>query len=574
MDGTSCPETIAKLLVQRGIEDPGEAKLFFHPSEEQLHDPFLMRDMDKAIARIESALGEGERIMVYGDYDVDGSTSVALMYSFLNKLTDAVQFYIPDRYAEGYGVSTVGIDKAKQDDVTLIITLDCGIRAVDQVNYAKDLGIDMIICDHHTPGAVLPGAVAVLDPKRPDCAYPYKELCGCGIGFKLITALAGNMDMPTEALTEYLDLVALAIGCDIVPLTGENRVLCNLGLERINTQPRRGFRTLVELANTRKEKLSITDLVFMIGPRINAAGRIEHAHQAVELMLANDQNAARSIGLKIDHNNALRKDLDSEITDEALRMLEETPGHETKLSTVLFKADWHKGVIGIVASRVIEHHYKPTIILAENKGMATGSARSVKGYNVYEAIDACSDLLERFGGHKYAAGLTMKVENIEPFRTRFEAYVKQTMPAELRLPEVSIDMALSIGQISHRFVNIIDAMAPFGPQNMRPTFMSAGVVAADVQLVGSDHLKFSVRDANANEFVSAIAFKQGPMKDVIANGQPFSILYVVEINEWRGQRNIQLNVKDIKPGVVELEVARTVEEGVVDERTIGVANKP
>lgn len=550
-----CPETVARLLVQRGITDPENAAEFFRPSIDQLHDPFLMKDMGKAVGRIERALGEGQRIMVYGDYDVDGTTSVSMMYSFLSRLTDNVQFYIPDRYAEGYGVSTAGIDKAHKDGVALIITLDCGIKAIDKVAYAKEKGIDMIICDHHTPGEHLPDAVAVLDPKRADCEYPYKELCGCGVGFKLISAFGERCEIPFEELEDLLDLVAVAIACDIVALTGENRVLTYLGLERINTNPRLGFQTMIELSGTRKTELSITDLVFMIGPRINAAGRIQHAHQAVELLLATDVNEAQAKGLKIDHNNALRKDLDSEITDEALRIVEGMPDQEERYSNVLFKADWHKGVIGIVASRVIEHHYKPTIILAENKGMATGSARSVKGYNVYDAIDACRDLLEQFGGHKYAAGLTMKVENIDAFRIRFEEAVRKTMPEDLRIPQVGVDMVIDVDEINDRFIRIIDAMAPFGPQNMRPVFLLKGVLASDVRLVGEDHLKFAVRNADSAKYLQAIAFRQAEMRNVIESGEPFSLLCVIEFNDWNGRRSIQLNVKDIKAGIVDLKEA-------------------
>lgn len=550
---SKCPRIVAELLVQRGIDTPEKASDFFHPSTDHLHDPFLMKDMDRAVARVERALGEGERIMVYGDYDVDGSTSVAMMYSFLNRFTDRVQFYIPDRYEEGYGLSEKGIEKAEADGVKLIITLDCGIKANDKVDYAKKLGIDVIICDHHTPGDELPDAHAVLDPKRSDCSYPYKELCGCGVGFKLISAFASKCDIPFEELEELLDLVAVAIACDIVPLTGENRVLATLGIQRINTQPRLGFKTMIELAAVKKAELNITDLVFMIGPRINAAGRMQHAHQAVELLLATSHEESRSIGLKIDHNNAERKDLDAEITEEAIRMVESMPDQSERYSNVLFKPDWHKGVIGIVASRVIESYYKPTIILAEKDGLATGSARSVKGYNVYDAIAACGHLLERFGGHKYAAGLTMKADRVDEFREMFELEVRRTMSEELRTPSLAVNLAVNVDDIDERFIRILEAMAPFGPQNMRPVFMLQGVIANDIRPVGEDHLKFAVRDPSSSRYMQAIAFRQRDKKHIVEQGQPFSMLCVAEFNEWNGRKSMQLNVKDIKAGVIELD---------------------
>jgi single-stranded-DNA-specific exonuclease len=546
-----CPSVAAHLLAQRGILRPDEASAYFRPNLGQLHDPFLMQDMDKAVERIERALGEGERIMVYGDYDVDGTTAVALMYSFLLRFTGNIIFYIPDRYAEGYGISTQGIDKAAAEGVGLIIALDCGIKSVDKVAYAAEKGIDFIICDHHRPGDELPAAVAVLDPKRDDCPYPYKELSGCGIGFKLIQGLAKHNDIPFTDLEASLDLVAVSTACDIVPITGENRTLAHFGLKRLNDDPRPGFKAMLAMANV-KRRLNITDLVFVLGPRINAAGRIEHGKQAVELLLSHELAQAEQMGLRIDRNNVVRQDLDKEITRHALELLENTPEIRDAWSTVVFHPEWHKGVIGIVASRLIESYYRPTVVLTESNGKATGSARSVKGFDVYEAINACSDLLDQFGGHMYAAGLTMPVHNVPAFRERFERFAREHMTDEMRIPEEEVDIEVPLAEINDRLLYIVEHMAPYGPCNMRPVFLTRGVVdAGSARIVGEDHLKLSIAassDPKARRF-DAIAFKQGRWFEHIKRGDPFSILYTIESNEWQGRLTLQLNIKDIKAGV-------------------------
>lgn len=566
-----CTPALATLLAQRGIRTPEEAREFYRPSLHHLHDPFRMKDMDKAVERIEQALREKEMIMVYGDYDVDGTTSVALVYSVLSRLTGAIMHYIPDRYAEGYGVSRQGIDRAAERGVKLIIALDCGVKAVDKVAYAKDKGIDFIICDHHLPGDELPAAVAVLDPKRADCPYPYKELSGCGIGFKLMQAFAQHNDMPFSELEGLLDLVAVSIACDIVPVDGENRTLAYFGLKQLNNGRKRpGIQALLDLSTGRKspttatKPLTITDLVFVLGPRINAAGRIEHGQQAVELLLAKTSAEAENIAKRVDGNNATRQGLDKSITEQALGMFETDDFLKDAWSSVVFNKDWHKGVVGIVASRLIEQHYRPTIVLTESNGKVAGSARSVKGFNVYEAISSCAGLLEQYGGHMYAAGLTMKPENVEAFRLQFEAVVRETMPPELRIPEEEVDLEICLADIRTPFVRGIEAMAPFGPANMKPVFLTRGVVAKEPRTIGSNggHLKFRVTDPeNTKVQLDAIAFRQGDKLELVRSGQPFSLLYSIEENHF-GQTTLQLNVKDIKAGVehvVEAEGATTPE---------------
>lgn len=544
-----CPAPVATLLAQRGIRTAEEASRFFRPSLEQLHDPFLMRDMQEAVERIEQALGNNERIMVYGDYDVDGTTAVALMYGFLSRFTGNLTFYIPDRYSEGYGISFKGVEHAHADDVRLIIALDCGIKALDKVQRARELGIDMIICDHHRPGAQLPEAVAVLDPKRDDCPYPCKELSGCGIGFKLVQGLAQRNGIAFQDIEPLLDLVAVSTACDIVPVTGENRILTHFGLKRLNDMPRPGFRVMMDMANV-KRRMTVTDLVFTLGPRINAAGRIEHGRQAVELLLARDSGEAAQMGLRVDMNNTQRQELDKAITAQALQAVEDDAFLSRSWSTVVYDAQWHKGVIGIVASRLIERHYRPTVVLTESNGMATGSARSVKGFDVYEAIHACSDLLEQFGGHMYAAGLTMPLDNVEAFRLRFEEVVRSTLPEALRTPEEEVDLELDLSEVNDRLVNIVEHMAPFGPGNMKPVFLLRGLVArGEVRIVGEDHLKFSIAGTGASERrFDCIAFRQSQHYHLVSTGQPFSMLATAEFNEWQGRRSIQFNVKDIKPG--------------------------
>lgn len=548
-----CPEPIARLLAQRGIDTPEVASQYFRPSLDQLHDPFLMQDMQVAVERIERALGDNERIMVYGDYDVDGTTAVALMYSFLLRFTGNILFYIPDRYAEGYGISFAGIDKAKQEGVTLIIALDCGIKANDKVDHANELGVDMIICDHHRPGDTLPAALAVLDPKRDDCSYPYKELSGCGIGFKLIQAVASRNGIGMNELEPFLDLVAVSTACDIVPVDGENRILAHYGLKRLNDAPRPGFQAMLAMANVKK-RLCVTDLVFALGPRINAAGRIEHGRQAVELLLSHDLKQAEQIGLRVDGHNTHRQELDKDMTREALDVIAGDAKKREAWSTVLFRGTWHKGVIGIVASRLIEQYYRPTIVLTESNGKAVGSARSVRGFDVYEAISSCSDLLDQFGGHMYAAGLTMPMENVEAFTARFEEVVRATLDPACRIPVEDVDMEIPLQDINDRLVRVLRHMAPFGPANMRPVFLTRGVVdTGSARIVGVDHLKLSVKPAQGGgPGFDAIAFKQAHHFELIKSGAPFSLLYVVEENEWQGRRSIQLNIKDIKPGIAGL----------------------
>lgn len=561
-----CPHTAARILVQRGIGDPAEASVFFRPSLDQLHDPFLMAGMEQAVERIQRALGDGERIMVYGDYDVDGTTAVALVYSFLQDLTPNITFYIPDRYAEGYGVSIAGIDHAKKEGVGLIIALDCGIKANDKVDYANGLGIDFIICDHHRPGDVLPAAVAVLDPKRNDCPYPYKELSGCGIGFKLVQAFASRNNVPFADLEPLLDLVAVSTACDIVPVDGENRVLAHFGLKYINERPRPGIKAMLDLANVKK-RLCITDLVFSLGPRINAAGRIEHGKLAVELLLSSNEGEAQQIGLRVDSNNSHRQELDKDITRAAMEQVVTHPDVRDAWSTVVFNPEWHKGVIGIVASRLIEKHYRPTVVLTESNGKAVGSARSVKGFDVYEAINACSDLLEQFGGHMYAAGLTMPLENVPMFRKRFEEVVRNSILPAQQQPEEEVDLELGLADVTDRLVGILRHMAPYGPGNMRPVFLTRGVVdTGQMRVLGESHLRMVIADPrDPLRTFNAIAFKQVQHEEMIRSGKPFSILYTVEENEWKGRTTVQLNIRDIKAGVSGLLVSdghRTLQEGI------------
>lgn len=545
-----CPLLAARLLVQRGITDPDTASAFFRPTLDGLHDPFLMTGMQQAVERIERAIGAKEHIMVYGDYDVDGTTAVALVHSFLERYYAKVMFYIPDRYAEGYGVSTQGIDYAESEGVSLIIALDCGIKALDKVAYAKERGIDFIICDHHRPGAQLPDAVAVLDPKRDDCPYPYKELSGCGIGFKLVQALAQRNNIPFTKLEPLLDLVAVSTACDIVPVNGENRILAKAGLDRLNTNPRPGLRGIMDMAGV-KRRLGVSDLVFSIGPRINAAGRVEHGRQAVELLLAHDARLAASIGARVDGNNVQRQELDKDITCEALEQIATDPALHDSWSTVVFSPGWHKGVIGIVASRLIERHYRPTVVLAESNGKAVGSARSVKGFDVYVAIEACSDLLEQFGGHMYAAGLTMPLENVALFRSRFDEVVRATLDPALRVPEEEVDLELSLDRIGSSFVRNVQRMAPFGPGNMNPVLLTRGVVdTGNARIVGQDHLKMSLRMAGAQgPIFDAIGFRLGSHFERVKSGEPFSVIYTLEENEWNGRRTLQLNIKDLKSEV-------------------------
>lgn len=543
-------ERIAALLGQRGISTFDEAKEFFRPKLEELHDPFLMKGMDKAVARIEAAIAQKENILIFGDYDVDGTTAVAFTYSFFSKIHDRIDYYIPDRYKEGYGVSTAGIDYAADNDIKLIIALDCGIRSMDKVQYAKEKGIDFIICDHHLPGDELPDAVAILDPKQADCEYPYKELCGCGIGFKLAQAYSIKNGLGTDLLYDKLELTAVSIAADIVPITGENRVLAYYGLQKLNEAPCVGIQAILGVNKVTKE-LAISDVVFIIAPRINAAGRIDHGRKAVELLLTEDAGLATDIAKRINEDNLVRRGLDEQITQHALELIEKDAFYAESRSTVVFHQEWHKGVIGIVASRLIERHYKPTIVLGEADGYVTGSARSVKGFDVYQAIEMCSDLLEQFGGHKYAAGLKMKPENVEAFRQKFEQVVAASIEEHHLVPIVEIDSAIDFEEITPKFLRILNQFAPFGPGNMKPVFIARNVVDRGfAKIVGNDHLKLDVYpEDRPNLHFAAIAFGQGDHFAVVSRRTPMDICFTIEENEWNGNKTIQLNIKDMRPSV-------------------------
>jgi single-stranded-DNA-specific exonuclease len=539
-------EIISALLLQRGISTFEEAKKFFRPSLDDLHDPFLMKDMDKAVDRIEAALQRNEKILVYGDYDVDGTTAVALMYTFLRSLGADCGYYIPDRYSEGYGVSFEGVRFAAENNFTLIIALDCGIKAVDKVAFAAEKGVDFIICDHHRPGENLPAAVAVLDPKRDDCSYPFDELCGCGIGFKLAQAINAKRGQPIAAIEHLLDLVAVASAADIVPLTGENRVLATFGLKRINTAPRLGLKVMLQMANI-KRKVSISDIVFIFAPRINAAGRIEHGKMAVQLLASTDEAAAVAAAEMVNRNNTDRRDLDKTITTQALEMLALT-AHQPRKSTVVFHPEWHKGVVGIVASRLIEKYYRPTIVLTEANGKVTGSARSVKDFDIYEAIEACSDLLVQFGGHKYAAGLTMEPANVPAFQEKFEQVVSSVIKDHQLIPEISIDADLPFEKIDGKLINVLQQFAPFGPGNMNPVFRAKRVCDRGwAKIVGENHLKLDLIEPHLpNRIFPAIAFGHGTFLSQLANKNECDVCYSIEENSWNGMVTLQLNIKDIR----------------------------
>jgi single-stranded-DNA-specific exonuclease len=545
-------ESLANLMAQRNISTAEEANSFFNPSLDYLHDPFLMKDMNVAVDRISTAIKKNERILVYGDYDVDGTTAVALMYSFLKDQYSNVEYYIPDRYKEGYGVSFLGLDFAYQNNCKVVITLDCGIKAVEKVKYARTKGLDVIICDHHYPGDEIPKALAVLDPKQPSCSYPYKELSGCGVGFKLIHAYSRVHGIPFSEISHYLDLVAVSIASDIVPLTGENRVMAYFGLKRLNESPRTGLKEIIRESEVTKA-LTIEDVVFKIGPRINAAGRMETGSKAVDLLVSSDSRLATGISKEINNFNLERRSIDRIITTEAMRMIAEDQRTVNSRTTVLYNPTWKKGVIGIVASRLIETYYRPTVILTESNGFATGSARSVQGYDLYQAIEACSDLLESFGGHMFAAGLTLKKENIRPFMDRFEQYVNSTITEEQLVPRIFIDMELSFSEINEEFFRIMSQFQPFGPENMSPVFVSRNVFdTGSGRMVGSsgEHLKLDLcQESTGQKSFSAIAFSQANHFEYIKGGNPFDICYSLEMNEFRGNRNLQLNVRDIKTPV-------------------------
>ncbi len=553
---------LARLLYRRNLKTEADLKQFFNPSTDDLHDPFLMKDMDKAVARIKLALEREERIMVFGDYDVDGTTSTTLVYKFLSRWYDNLEYYIPDRYAEGYGISFKGIDTAKENGVTLIIALDCGIKAVDKVLYATEKGIDFIICDHHLAGDVIPSASAVLDPKQPDCPYPYKELSGCGVGFKLMQALCRSFHWEEADLFQMLDLVAVSIGSDIVPITDENRILMHFGLQQINTNPSPGMRALLNIAGFKPDAnghflLKVDRLVFGIGPRINAAGRIGHGAGAVRLLVADSQELAEELASKIDLQNGERKELDKIITQEALNKIAASEELREAYSTVLYQSDWHKGVIGIVASRCIEKHHRPTIILTESDGKLTGSGRSVHGFDLYTAIEACSEHLIQFGGHYHAAGLTMKKEKFEDFAQAFEEQVRQKMTKDDLVPRLVIDAELPLVQISQTLLKQVQRMGPFGPQNMNPMFAALSVRDSGQSRLlenkngGPAHIKFSVThpDLVYNDkpyALEGIGFGMGDHWPLVSSGQPFDIAFHIEENDFRDKKTLQLMVKEIR----------------------------
>ncbi|MFZ9502963.1 MAG: single-stranded-DNA-specific exonuclease RecJ [Cyclobacteriaceae bacterium] len=539
---------LASILLKRGIFNLESAKNFFRPDLSMLHDPFLMKDMDKAVDRLKQAIDLRQRILVFGDYDVDGTTSVALVYGYLQSLEADCLYYIPDRNKEGYGVSEAGIDWAIQQKVNLIITVDLGIKSSGMVEKASRAGIDFIICDHHLPDEHIPSARAVLDPKQSDCLYPYKELSGCGIGFKLLQGFAQKYGQEQQ-LFSYLDLVAVSISSDIVPLTGENRVLTFFGLKQLNENPRPGLKALIEKSGVARA-LDVSSIVFTLGPRFNAAGRVAHANGAVELLLSNDLETAREHAGKVDISNLERRGLDLSITEEALSIISTDPTFEQKKSTVLFRETWHKGVIGIVASRVLDKHYRPTVILTLSDGKITGSARSVEGFDLYAALDQCKDLLEKFGGHRYAAGLTMPLENLALFRQRFEDAVARSITLEMLTPAITIDAVLSLDQISWSFYKVTEQMAPFGPQNLRPVFETRNLKSFGIpSLLKERHLKFKVQ-SNANQrLMDAICFDRPDLFELVSSGQPFNMVYTVEENTFNDVTSLQIRVRDIQPAI-------------------------
>lgn len=566
-DALGIDEILASLLVQRGITTFDEAKDFFRPSLSHLHDPFLMKDMDKAVDRLQLAMQNGEKVLIYGDYDVDGTTAVALIYTYLKNLINKkkIEFYIPDRYEEGYGISYKGIDYAAENGFGLVIVLDCGIKAVEKIEYANEKGVDFIICDHHRPGDEIPNAVAVLDSKRVDCQYPYKELSGCGVGFKLVTALSMRLGRPIEEVYALMDYVAVSIAADIVPITGENRVLAYFGLKLLNRRPRPGIEAVLRHANIRRRdevqnaevesqnvlerEMTISDLVFLIGPRINAAGRLEKASDSVRLLIATNYEHAEKLASSINDLNAKRREFDNAITEEALAMIEADEKMRLAKSTVIFNENWHKGVIGIVASRLTDSYYRPTIVLTRSGNLITGSARSIKNFDIYDAIDDCSDLLEHFGGHKYAAGLSLKPENLPAFAERFEKYVSEHLENEELVPELNVDIRINFSDITPKFVRILKQFAPFGPGNLSPVFLSDNVVDTGYsRAVGNHkHLKLTVMQKdNPDDTFAGIAFQKGDLFDRIHEKEPFSMCYYVEENFWLGKTTLQLNVKDIK----------------------------
>ena len=538
-------EIIATLLVQRGVETFEQAKTFFRPTLADLHNPYLMKDMDKAVARIETAIFNNENILVFGDYDVDGTTAVSLVSSYLRSYYPNVATYIPDRYAEGYGISFMGIDYAEDNDISLIIALDCGIKSMEHVAYAKAKNIDFIICDHHRPGDILPEAVAVLDPKRADCSYPYDELCGCGVGFKLVQALAENRNQTIEDLIGYLDLVATAIAADIVPITGENRVLAKFGLEVINSNPRPGIKALIQ--QVKKKVLTITDVVFIVAPRINAAGRIKHGNEAVALLTEYDLEQAEQFAAEIEQHNSDRKEIDKQITKEALLQIEEN-NEQTRFSTVVYQENWHKGVIGIVASRLVENYYRPTIVFTKSGEKLAASARSVKGFDIYNALEACAEHLDQFGGHMYAAGMTLSEENYENFKNAFENEVSKTIHPDVLTPEILYDAEIELSEINPKLIRVLKQFEPFGPENMTPLFLAKGLKDSGfAKTLGAEdeHLKTYVKQGHSDSF-GAIGFGLGKKLDEVIHKKKFDAIFSLEENEWKDTVTLQLQFRDIQ----------------------------
>ena len=541
---------LAELLVQRGVETFQEARAFFRPSLEDLHDPFLMKDMDKAVERLHEAIIKGQKILVYGDYDVDGTTAVALVYSFVRRFTKRVEYYIPDRYDEGYGVSYKGLDWASDNGIDLLITLDCGIKAIEKVEYARSKGIDVIICDHHLPENELPGAVAVLDPKREDCHYPFDDLCGCGVGFKFVQGYSIKYGIDFETLEPLLDLQVVSIASDLVSMVGENRVLAHFGLKRLNENPRKGLLAMLSLAKLEPGHVTIDDIVFKIGPRINAAGRMESGRLAVELLTAMDDRSAFQIGEKINDNNNERKNIDREITQEALQMVASGTALETENVTIVYNPTWNKGVVGIVASRLVEAYYKPTVVLTKSNGFITGSARSVAGFDLYASIESCADLLENFGGHVYAAGLTMKEENLEEFCKRMNQFVSGNITKQELTPVVDIDARLDFSQITPKFFRILKQFQPFGPGNANPVFLTDDVYdAGNGRKVGAGgvHLKLDLmQESQPYRQIPAIGFNMAEFYDHIKAGNPIDVCYSIVENFYRGSSTLQLRLKDMR----------------------------
>ena len=542
-------KVIAKILIQRGITTYREARNFFRPKLEHLHDPFLMKDMDIAIDRLDKAFVNKEKIMIYGDYDVDGTTAISLIYLFLTKYYIDIDYYVPNRYNEGYGISEIGIDYAKDNGFSLIISVDCGIKAINEVEYANQHNIDFIICDHHTPADELPKAVAVLDPKRDDCEYPYKDLSGCGVGFKFLQGFCKRNNLDHDELYDLIDLVAVSIASDIVPVTGENRVLAHYGLRKLNANPSMGLKSIIKTAKIEGKELLINDIVFKIGPRINAAGRMESARKAVDLLISKDEILAGEISECIDRDNDERKNFDRKITNEALQMIEGDDELINRNTSVLYNENWHKGVIGIVASRLIDYYYRPTVILTKSNGFATGSARSVEGYDLYKAVDACSDLLENFGGHMYAAGLTLKIENIPEFSRRFEEYVSKTIKPDTLIPKISVDTQIALGDIDNRLFRILKQFQPFGPENMTPIFASKDVMDIGYgKVVGKnqEHLMMVLTEDDSHATFHSIAYKQAHYYPLISKNRVFDICYSIEENTYKGNTSLQLRIRDIK----------------------------